>query len=268
MPSTATITSFYTFTANTKARASQANTNFSNYRGHLLSIEPLTATSSHELYDLGAIDKRWRTGYLRELNLSSSTLTAGLIFRGDASIPLGAYRMDINSVTVARFDTNGIDGSYMKALSLVAAAMADNSVVTRMITDANVTSAKCQTDINLAGNNVMAGSHKVMVSSSNESAGLQITRIKINQGLATILSQDGAWTQFGSNGLQISYSHGASWAAAPYSIIIPFDAAAVANPAREYLNTLAGAGSGLWGIESISGTNGGIFIIFLIGIRA
>lgn len=46
MPSTATITAFYTFTANTKARASLVNANFDIFRGHLLPLSPSTQTES------------------------------------------------------------------------------------------------------------------------------------------------------------------------------------------------------------------------------
>ncbi len=75
MPSTATITAFYNFTANTKARASQVNTNFDNFRGHLIPISPLTATSANNTYDLGSNEYRWRDVYSRSLNLNSNTTT-------------------------------------------------------------------------------------------------------------------------------------------------------------------------------------------------
>lgn len=64
MPSSATITTFNTFVAGTKARASQVNENFSNFRGHSLPIDPNTATAVDATYDLGASDRRWRNIYL------------------------------------------------------------------------------------------------------------------------------------------------------------------------------------------------------------
>lgn len=52
--------------AGAKARASHVNTNFSNYRGHILPIDPNTATSADNQYDLGATDARWRRIYLTQ----------------------------------------------------------------------------------------------------------------------------------------------------------------------------------------------------------
>lgn len=64
MPSTATITAFYNFTANTKARASQVQGNFDVFRGHLLPVSPSTATAIDNTYDLGSTEYRWRALYL------------------------------------------------------------------------------------------------------------------------------------------------------------------------------------------------------------
>jgi hypothetical protein len=68
MPSTATITSFYTFTAGTKARAAQVNGNFDIFRGHIVPIDPNTQTSINNTYDLGSTEYRWRTGYFDSVN--------------------------------------------------------------------------------------------------------------------------------------------------------------------------------------------------------
>lgn len=64
MPATTTVTAFVTMIAGTKARASHVNTNFDNYRGHILPIEPNTIASSHNTHDLGATDHYWRKIYL------------------------------------------------------------------------------------------------------------------------------------------------------------------------------------------------------------
>jgi len=50
--------------ARTKARASHVNTNFDNFRGHILPINSDTQTSSHNTHDLGATDHYWRRLYL------------------------------------------------------------------------------------------------------------------------------------------------------------------------------------------------------------
>jgi hypothetical protein len=80
MPSSATITAFYSFTANTKARASQVNANFDIFRGHLLPISPNTQTAINNTYDLGSSEYSWRriyTNYIRFPELVSGTTTAG-----------------------------------------------------------------------------------------------------------------------------------------------------------------------------------------------
>lgn len=64
MPATTTVTAFVTMIAGTKARASHVNTNFDNYRGHILPVDPNTISSSHNTHDLGATDHYWRRIYL------------------------------------------------------------------------------------------------------------------------------------------------------------------------------------------------------------
>lgn len=78
MPSTATITAFYSFTANTKARATQVNNNFDVFRGHLLPVGVSTASSFDNTYDLGSSEYRWRTGYFA--NIGANTTTGQLDF--------------------------------------------------------------------------------------------------------------------------------------------------------------------------------------------
>lgn len=64
MPSTATITAFYSFSAGTVIRSADVNTNFSNYRGHIVAVDPSTATAAAtQTYDLGAQEYRWRNIY-------------------------------------------------------------------------------------------------------------------------------------------------------------------------------------------------------------
>lgn len=64
MPTTATITAFYSFSAGTQIRSSEHNTNFGNFRGHIIPIDPNTSTAATTLtYDLGADDHRWRRVY-------------------------------------------------------------------------------------------------------------------------------------------------------------------------------------------------------------
>lgn len=65
MPSSATITAFYEFSAGTLIRSARVNTNFSTFRGHLLPVAVDTATAAATLtYDLGADDHSWMNGYV------------------------------------------------------------------------------------------------------------------------------------------------------------------------------------------------------------
>jgi len=61
-----TITTYNSFAAGTKARASEVNVNFSNHRGNLLPIEEATATASHNTHDLGSLSHQWENLYLHQ----------------------------------------------------------------------------------------------------------------------------------------------------------------------------------------------------------
>lgn len=63
-----TITSYTTFSAGTRARAGEVNTNFSNYRGDILPIETDTATASHRTHDIGSSEHYFDQGYFQGIN--------------------------------------------------------------------------------------------------------------------------------------------------------------------------------------------------------
>lgn len=121
MPSSATITSFYNFSANTKARASQVNNNFDVFRGHIIPVEPLTATSSDNTYDLGDFSHRWRYGYFGQtrfgvtstaygsVQLASDTTAAELIF-------------NLNGIEKFRITTNGYVGNFGRSFGVTTSA--------------------------------------------------------------------------------------------------------------------------------------------------
>lgn len=60
MPSTATITAYYSFTPYTGIKSAEVNANFANHRGHQIPINTDTATTSNLTHDLGSIDHSWR----------------------------------------------------------------------------------------------------------------------------------------------------------------------------------------------------------------
>lgn len=120
MPSSATISSFYSFNPNTKARSSQVNANFALFRGHVIPIDPNTQTAATtNTYDLGVDDHRWRTSYLKSIDLYSSTTTAGLILIGDLTNTTGAYLFKIGNTITGKVAADGWDGQYFKKNSIV-----------------------------------------------------------------------------------------------------------------------------------------------------
>lgn len=108
MPSTATITSMYTFVANTRAKAAEVNSNFSNYRGHIIPIEPLTQTSAHLTYDLGSTDHAWRVGYVQTLHLIGATSTAAVQIKGLSAVTAGGAEILVGGATIGSILTTGI----------------------------------------------------------------------------------------------------------------------------------------------------------------
>lgn len=75
MPSTATITAYYSFTGGTKARASQVQNNFDVSRGHRIPIDPNTQTGSNLSYDLGSTEYQWRSAYVGGYTITNETTT-------------------------------------------------------------------------------------------------------------------------------------------------------------------------------------------------
>lgn len=95
-----TITAFYTFTAGTKARASQVNTNFSNFRGDLIPVEADTSAASHNEHNLGLSTHRWLGIYGNTLDLRGATTASGLIISPDTTDTLGSFDLLHGSATI------------------------------------------------------------------------------------------------------------------------------------------------------------------------
>lgn len=128
MPSSATITAFYTFVANTKARASQVNYNFSVFRGHILPVEPLTITASNLTHDLGSSEHAWRSSYTQSLSIMNATTTSILKIQGRTDVTAGAADFLWNGVTVGGWISTGIkreslvnQAAYMTTTALTTA---------------------------------------------------------------------------------------------------------------------------------------------------
>lgn len=100
MPST--ITAFYEFTPGTKARSSEVNTNFSNYRGDIVPINTATATASHLTHNLGTYEHRWLAGYFGSVDIGGATTTSDLII-ANSGTTLGGANLKIESTTLGHF---------------------------------------------------------------------------------------------------------------------------------------------------------------------
>lgn len=104
MPSSATITAFYNFTALTTIRSSEVNSNFDAIRGNYIPIDPSTATSAATItYDLGASDHAWRNLYAKGLHIYGDTV--------GATPPAGFYNIYVKSTDGKAYkkDSGGIE---------------------------------------------------------------------------------------------------------------------------------------------------------------
>lgn len=107
MPSTATITSYFTFTANTKARSTEVNNNFSVYRGHIIPVNTDTASASNLTHNLGDSTHRWNNAYMKSLFLGSTTTSWSI---SDATTTVGDLKFQVGGVDA--FDLKRGHNSY------------------------------------------------------------------------------------------------------------------------------------------------------------
>lgn len=118
MPST--VTTFYTFSGGTKARANQVNHNFTMLRGKLLPLNDDTQTASNLTHGLGAEDHRWATSYIESIFFGDSSdswflteFTTGsddLVFRKDSTEKFRIYEshdMTVEATQHLSFLVNG-----------------------------------------------------------------------------------------------------------------------------------------------------------------
>jgi len=67
-----TITAFNVFTGNTLIKSTEVNANFNSIRGHRIPIDPNTAASANETYDLGSPEYKWRSIYVKNINAETA----------------------------------------------------------------------------------------------------------------------------------------------------------------------------------------------------
>lgn len=116
-----TITTYHTFVANTKARANQVNTNFSNHRGTLLPIEEDTQAAADAAHDLGTTEYAWRIGYINYVvsdTITTNTIEFPALTTTGAKITLesttvGSLDIKFDGSTGVSFDATGISRSII-----------------------------------------------------------------------------------------------------------------------------------------------------------
>lgn len=110
-----TITTYNTFVANTKARATEVNDNFSNYRGTLIPIEENTAAAATigAAHQLGTSEYPWANSYINtvssnDLLITGATTTSNVSLQNSGSTA-GAFEIHIGGNTAASIGPSGIE---------------------------------------------------------------------------------------------------------------------------------------------------------------
>ena len=125
MPSTATITAFYSFTPLTTIYSAQVNANFSNYRGHIVPVDPSTATAAATItYDLGSNDHAWRYVYAKQIHIYGDTT--------GATPPSGFYSVYVKSTDGKAYkkDSSGTESQLGGGALVVTGSVASPSTIT------------------------------------------------------------------------------------------------------------------------------------------
>lgn len=132
MPSTQTITSFYSFVASTTnspqvIKSAEVNNNFNIFRGHIIPVDPNTATAAPtRTYDLGADEYRWRYiygkprfGMISTTGSMSILDTYDVVFMDSTSATITATLFAVSANTGASF--------YLKNIGSANSVLADGS---------------------------------------------------------------------------------------------------------------------------------------------
>ncbi len=144
MPSSATITAFYDFTANTRARASQVSNNFSAFRGHLIPVEPNTAAAGNLNYDIGSSDHRWRTLYGQSVNFLSNTTTGNDVTMyanttGAATLNIYAGATQIFNITQFIGETTTAAVGQLARSALIPSSQQATTTAITLVTNSTLT---------------------------------------------------------------------------------------------------------------------------------
>jgi len=86
-----TITAFATFVPGTKAKSSEVNTAFSNFRGDIVPINSDTITASNLTHKLGTSDHRWSLSHIEGINFGQTTASWQIV---DATTTVGNWTLN------------------------------------------------------------------------------------------------------------------------------------------------------------------------------
>lgn len=133
MPSTATITAFFTAVANQKARATDVNTAFGNFRGHFIPINTDTVSASDLTHDLGSSDHRWRVGYFGSLDLEGSTNTTALQIVPNTASTSGCFSIQAGTTTAKFFNFHSLGADILIAGQTLLSISLANGIATNTV---------------------------------------------------------------------------------------------------------------------------------------
>ena len=158
MPSSNTITSFFNFTAGTKARSSEVNSNFSIYRGNILPVNTDTASSSDLTHNLGSETHRWNDIYGGGINLAGATSTTDFKVIPSTSDTNGSVDFMFCSDTMASLNNDGFSGDNISPRNFTTGSAFVGGVHTHKFSNLTLTNAAYTLTtgrINLKGNGVL-----------------------------------------------------------------------------------------------------------------
>lgn len=149
MPSQASITAFYVFAPSTKARSTQLNHNFGIWRGHVLPVDPTSASPADQTYDLGVSPYRWRAAYVSKWSLSVSSGSSNIL-QGTTA---GAFKWVKDGTTTAELAGDYFVGHMATPISPTTAASyggyaRSNPVNTTVTSDQFIAGSTCTLSTN------------------------------------------------------------------------------------------------------------------------
>ena len=171
MPTTATITAFYNFTALTTIRSSEVNNNFDSIRGHIIPIDPSTSTSAAtRTYDLGSYDHSWRSVHNQYGMMYANT--AGSVPTVSTSTAYALYFK--NDGNLYKKDSSGTETAFSAAGNLNVASTTGGF---------NLTNSN---DIVLANISASSSTYNLFTAVGNSGKILRIKKIDLTTTVATI----------------------------------------------------------------------------------